>query len=139
MGLLKEARDKKGIEICPLIDFIEPQLYIFPQLHVEMGAVKSILDVFKGFIKEEVEMLSEAQTQNAKKYLMWVTWTQGRSRRYPITQEEWFELRLFRIESVRINQQEIDDEKQSRSDEQNWLKADASEKRKSFLIAQNEQ
>jgi hypothetical protein len=41
LGLPKEARDKKGIATFPLIHFIEPYHYIFPQLHFEIGAVNN--------------------------------------------------------------------------------------------------
>ncbi len=43
-GVLKEPREKKGIVSLPLIDFIEPRHYIFPQLHFEIGAVNNVLD-----------------------------------------------------------------------------------------------
>jgi hypothetical protein len=51
-----------------LIDIIEPQHYIFPQLHFEIGTVNNILDALKSFIEDELEALSEAEIEarNAK-------------------------------------------------------------------------
>jgi hypothetical protein len=67
-GQLKEPRDKKGIVSLPLMDFIEPNHYIFPQLHFEIGTVNNVLDALRGFIEEEVEVLSdsEKEARNAK-------------------------------------------------------------------------
>jgi hypothetical protein len=62
-GLLKEAKDKKGIVSLDLVDVIEPQHYIFPQLHFKIGTVNNVLDALKGFIEEEIEMLSEAEVE----------------------------------------------------------------------------
>jgi hypothetical protein len=58
-GELKEPRDKKGIVNLPLIDFIQPQHYLFPQLHFEIGTVNNVLDGLRAFTEEEVEVLSE--------------------------------------------------------------------------------
>ena len=43
-GELKEPKDKKGIIDSPLTDFIQPDNYIFPQLHFEIGTVNNVLD-----------------------------------------------------------------------------------------------
>jgi hypothetical protein len=57
-GQQKEPKDKKGIVSKPIIDFIEPRDYIFPQLHFEIGAVNNVLDALRAFIEEQVEVLS---------------------------------------------------------------------------------
>jgi hypothetical protein len=60
-GELKEPKDKKGIVDSPLIDFIQPGNYIFPQLHFEIGTVNNVLDWLRAFTEEEVEVLSEPE------------------------------------------------------------------------------
>jgi hypothetical protein len=40
-------KDKKGIVSEPVIDFVEPKDYIFPQLHYEIGAVNYIFDALR--------------------------------------------------------------------------------------------
>jgi hypothetical protein len=64
----KKPKEKKVIVSFPLIDFIKPHHYIFPQLHFEIGAVNNVLDYLQGFIEEEVEVLSDAEREarNAK-------------------------------------------------------------------------
>jgi len=59
---------KKGIVSKPIIDFIEPRDYIFPQLHFEIGAVNNVLDALRAFIEEQVEVLSneERECRNTK-------------------------------------------------------------------------
>lgn len=42
-------------------DFIEPENYIFPVLHFEIGAVNNVLDSFFGFVEDRVEVLSEEE------------------------------------------------------------------------------
>jgi hypothetical protein len=37
---LREARDIRGIVNYPAWDFIQPENYMFPQLHAEIGLVK---------------------------------------------------------------------------------------------------
>jgi hypothetical protein len=89
-----------------MIDFIELQHYIFPQLHFEIGAVNNALDVFKGFIEEEVEVLSEAEVevQNAK-IISDVSYMKARQKQDTSNSTGGeIELKLFRIERVRINQ-----------------------------------
>jgi len=67
-GQRKEPKDKKGIVSKPIIDFIEPRDYIFPQLHFEIGAVNNVLDALRAFIEEQVEVLSneERECRNTK-------------------------------------------------------------------------
>jgi hypothetical protein len=67
-GQQKEPKDKKGIVSEPIIDFIEPSNYVFPQLHLEIGAVNYVLDALRAFIEEQVEVLSnkEREFRNTK-------------------------------------------------------------------------
>jgi hypothetical protein len=153
-GQLKDAKDKKGIVSLPLIDFIEPHHYIFPQLHFEIGTVNNVLDALKGFIEEEVEMLSEAEVEaRNSKIISDISYTKAKEKSDQFnTTGGAIELKLFRIERVRVNQalknrnlaeeernalqtqrQELDDEIEALSQEQKRLKADASGKRKTFL------
>jgi hypothetical protein len=67
-GHLKEAIDKKGIVSLPLLNFVEPKHFIFPQLHFEIGTVNNVLDAFRGFIEDAFEALpeTEVEARNAK-------------------------------------------------------------------------
>jgi hypothetical protein len=86
----------------PLIKFIEPHHYIFPQLHFEIGTVNNVLDAFKGFIEEEVEILSESEIEarNAK-IISDVSYTKARDKSDQFnTIGGAIELKLFRKERV---------------------------------------
>ncbi len=148
-GQLKDAKDKKGIVSLHLIDFIEPHHNIFPQLHFKIGTVNNLLDALKGFIEEEVEMLSEAEVEarNAK-IISDVSYTKTKDKSDQFnTNGGGIELKLFRIERVQVNQvlknrnlaeeerdslqtqwQELDDEIEALSQEQKRIKANASGK-----------
>lgn len=105
-GHLKEARGKKSIATFPLIDFIEPQHYIFPQLHFEIGTVNNILDALRGFIEEEVEVLSgkEKEAQNAI-IITYVSYMKSKEKFDVFSSSGGsVKLKLFRLEKVRINQ-----------------------------------
>jgi hypothetical protein len=54
-GQLKEAREKKGIVHHPVWDFIEPDHFMFPQLHVEIGLVNNVLENYYDFVEDQVE------------------------------------------------------------------------------------
>jgi hypothetical protein len=57
-GQLKMPKEKKGIVSKHIWSFIEPQNYIFPQLHFEIGVVNLVLDNFYEFIEDQVEFLT---------------------------------------------------------------------------------
>jgi hypothetical protein len=106
LGQLKDPRDKKGIVSLPLIDFIEPHHYIFPQLHFEIGTVNNVLDALRGFIEEEVEVLldSEKEARNAK-IIADVSYIKAKERYETFTSTGGaVELKLFRLDRIRINQ-----------------------------------
>ena len=155
-GELKEPKDKKGIVDSPLIDFFQPGNYIFPQLHFKIGTVNNVLDGLRAFTEEEVEVLSEPEKEARNlKIIADVSYTKARGKAEVFnTTGGSVELKLFRIERVRLNQslkgrnltqedreallaqrQEIDDEIESLTQEQKRLKADASAKRKAFMEA----
>jgi DNA gyrase/topoisomerase IV subunit A len=58
---LKNPKDKKGIVSSPLIPFIQPQDYIFPLLHFEIGAVNNVLDSLRIFLEDQVEIISDTE------------------------------------------------------------------------------
>jgi hypothetical protein len=60
-GALKEAREKKGIVYAPIWDFIEPEYFMFPQLHVEIGLVNKVVENFYDFIEAQVEAATPEQ------------------------------------------------------------------------------
>jgi len=147
-GIQREPRDKKGIFSLPLIDFIEPQNYIFPQFHFEIDTVNNVLDALRGFVEEEVEALSdtEKEARNAK-IIAEVSYVKAKDK-YDV------ELKLFRLEKVRINQslkdrtlsvenknallaekEGLDNAIADLMEEQKYLKEDAAVKRKAYTAA----
>ncbi len=48
-GQWKEPKDKKGIVSEPIIEFLGPKDYIFPQLHFKIEAVNNIIDALRAF------------------------------------------------------------------------------------------
>jgi hypothetical protein len=62
---VKEARDILGIVNYPVWDFIEPENYIFPKLHAEIGLVNDVLDSFYAFVDNQVEAISQ------EKLILW--------------------------------------------------------------------
>jgi len=57
----ERSQKKKGIVSEPLIDFMQPENYIFPQLHFKIGAVNNVLDCPRAFIEEQVEVISDEE------------------------------------------------------------------------------
>ena len=55
------SQGKKGIVSDPIIPFIEPENYIFPLLHFEIGAVNNVLDSLRNFVEDQVEIISEKE------------------------------------------------------------------------------
>jgi hypothetical protein len=49
---LKEPRELLGVVSNPVWDFVQPQNYIFPELHAEIGLVNNVLDNFYTFIDD---------------------------------------------------------------------------------------
>jgi hypothetical protein len=41
--------------------FIQPQDYIFPSLHFEIGAVNNVLDSLQNFVEDQVMILSDTE------------------------------------------------------------------------------
>jgi hypothetical protein len=77
-GPLKDARDKKGIVKDPVWDFIEPDHFMFPQLHIEIGLVNNVLEFFYDFIEDQVEAATPEQ-KIARNNVILVTWTLERA------------------------------------------------------------
>jgi hypothetical protein len=65
-GALKEAREKKGIVYAPIWDFIEPEYFMPPQLHVEIGLVNKVVENFYDLEKKQ----RAAWRQNGPRSLM---------------------------------------------------------------------
>ena len=65
-GQLKTPKEKKGVVLKHIWSFIEPQNYIFPQLHFAIGVVNMVIDNFYEFIEDQVEILTpeEKMAQN---------------------------------------------------------------------------
>jgi hypothetical protein len=146
-GVLKEPKEKKGIISVPLIDFIEPKHYIFPQLHFEIRAVNNVLEYLRDFIKEKVEILSDAEREARNtKIIAEVSYVKAKDKlNYFNTTGGSVELNMYRLERVHLMQalkprnltqeardsllaqrQELDDAIKSLSDEQKLLKTDSS-------------
>jgi hypothetical protein len=58
---LKEAREKKGLVHHPVWDFIEPDHFMFLQLHVEIGLVNNMLENYNDFVEDQVEAATPEQ------------------------------------------------------------------------------
>jgi len=54
----------------PVWDFIEPENYMFPQLHAEIGLVNNVLDKFYCFIDDQVEAISPEEALARNTYIM---------------------------------------------------------------------
>jgi hypothetical protein len=100
-GLRKEPRDKKGIVSEPIINFIEPKDYIFPQLHFEIGTVNNVLDALRAFIEEQVEVLSqeEREARNTK-IIADVALERAKDNFSRFNSEE---LKFYKLEKVELN------------------------------------
>jgi hypothetical protein len=55
---VKEAREILGIVNYPVWDFIQPENFMFPELHAEIGLVNNVLDKFYSFIDDQVEAIT---------------------------------------------------------------------------------
>jgi hypothetical protein len=51
-------------------DFIQPENYMFPQLHAEMGLVNNVLDKFYSFIDDQVEAISPEEALARNSYII---------------------------------------------------------------------
>jgi hypothetical protein len=67
---LREARDIQGIVNYPVWDFIEPENYMFPQRHAEIGLVNNVLDKFYSFIDDKVEAISPKESLARNTYII---------------------------------------------------------------------
>ncbi len=158
-GELKAPKEKKGIVTVPIFDFVEPKNYIFPLLHFEIGAVNNVLDNFRSFVEEQVEMLSEQEkTARNRVILADVSATQARSsiERWNSTGGSIDELRGCRVEKARLNVslratanlqphreslitriQEINARIKALEQQEKQLKADATAKQKALTDAKS--
>jgi len=100
-GRKKEAKDKKGIVSEPIINFIEPKDYIFPQLHFEIGAVNNVLDALRAFTEDQVEVLSqeEREARNTK-IIADVALERAKDN---FSRFNFEELKFYRLERVELN------------------------------------
>jgi len=100
-GQKKEAKDKKGIVSEPIINFIEPKDYIFPQLHFEIGAVNNVLDALRAFTEDQVEVLSqeEREARNTK-IIADVALERAKDN---FSRFNFEELKFYRLERVELN------------------------------------
>ena len=104
-GQLKEAKHKKGIVSDPLIEFIEPSHYIFPQLHFEIGAANNVIDNLRCFIEDEIEQLSnEEKTARNSVIMADVSLEKAKE-----ASDKWktnggaIDLHMYRMERVNVN------------------------------------
>jgi hypothetical protein len=102
-GQRKEPKDKKGIVSEPIIDFIEPKNYIFPQLHFEIGAVNNILDALRAFVEEQVEVLSDEERQRRNtKIIADVALEKAKD---SLNSFNVADLKFYRLERVQLNKE----------------------------------
>jgi hypothetical protein len=67
---LKEPREMLGVVNDPIWDFVEPQNYIFPELHAEIGLVNNVLDKFYSFIDDKVEAITEEELTRRNSFIV---------------------------------------------------------------------
>jgi hypothetical protein len=154
-GEIKEARDAQGVVDYPLWDFIEPSHYVFPELHVEIGLVNNMVDSFYDFVEEQVEVappeermarnhliLADIAVLKAKEKADGWKETGGTDlamQRYCKSQVSK-SLKSKRIsaeerESLKQQQQEIDNNISALVDQRKALEADVTNKRKNLTAA----
>ena len=135
-----------------MIDFIQPQNFIFPQLHFEIGAVNNVLDRLRAFIEEQVEVLSdEEKTLRNSKIIADVAYTKAKQKQAMFNSAD---LNFYKLERAQLNRElksraisqetrnELSEQKEEMeywvallTAEQNQLKNDLSTKRDIFLAA----
>ncbi len=102
-GSKKSQRKKKGIVSEPLIDFIQPQNFIFPQLHFEIGAVNNVLDRLRAFIEEQVEVISdEEKTLRNSKIIADVAYTKAKQKQAMFNSAD---LNFYKLERAQLNRE----------------------------------
>lgn len=69
-GELKQAKDKLGVVEYPIWDFIEPDNYMLPQLHIEIGLTNNVLENFYDFIEDQVEKASPEEKVARNQFVM---------------------------------------------------------------------
>ena len=67
---LKEPCEMLGVVNDPIWDFVEPQNYIFPELHAEIGLVNNVLDKFYSFIDDKVEAITEEELTRRNSFIV---------------------------------------------------------------------
>jgi hypothetical protein len=54
----------------PVWDVVQPQNYIFPELHAEIGLVNNVLDNFYTFIDDQVEALTPEELTSRNSFIV---------------------------------------------------------------------
>jgi hypothetical protein len=67
---IKLPREMLGVVNYPVWDFVEPQNYIFPELHVEIGLVNNVLDKFYSFIDDKVEAVTQEELTRRNSFIV---------------------------------------------------------------------
>jgi hypothetical protein len=67
---LREPQEILGVVDKPIWDFIQPDNYIFPKLHAEIGLVSNVLDKFYLFIDDQVEAVTPEEALASKPTLL---------------------------------------------------------------------
>jgi len=67
---IKEAREILGIVNYPVWDFIQPENFMFPELHAEIGLVNNVLDKFYSFIDDQVEAITPEEATARNTYII---------------------------------------------------------------------
>jgi len=67
---VKEAREILGIVNYPVWDFIQPENFMFPELHAEIGLVNNVLDKFYSFIDDQVEAITPEEATARNTYII---------------------------------------------------------------------
>jgi hypothetical protein len=67
---LKEPQEMLGVVSNPVWAFVQPQNYIFPELHAEIGLVNNVLDNFYTFIDDQVEAVTKKELMSRNSFVI---------------------------------------------------------------------
>jgi len=66
---MKECIDHKRID-DPVWDFAQPENYIFPELHAEIGLMNNVLGNFYTFIDDQVEAVTQEELKSRNSFIV---------------------------------------------------------------------
>jgi hypothetical protein len=103
---LREPREIMGVVDKPIWDFIQPENYIFPELHAEIGLVNNVLDKFYAFIDDQVEAVTPEEALARNTYIVAdVSLTKAMQRLSEWKENEGPELEFHRHNRIHVSKE----------------------------------